>query len=63
MTEAEYIIATNLARVRTSINALRETLGGEEWGLPDELRKTILKELYDCERVLSAKIDIAMMGE
>ncbi|HET8706571.1 MAG TPA: hypothetical protein VFM46_09745 [Pseudomonadales bacterium] len=52
MTEAEYIIATNRAKVSIALHALRDVLAGSDWGVDkDEITK-VLQSLYSIEQHL-----------
>lgn len=57
MTEKEYIIATNRVKVSAALSLIRDTLGGDEYGVGDEERKDILKALCMIEEKLFAMID------
>lgn len=54
MTEAEYIAATNLAKVRIAISVVSEILPGFDGVTTDEGQQIILGELYKWQDDLTA---------
>lgn len=58
MTEREYLISTNLTKIRAAYYLLRDTMEGFDGVVTKERLTPILNELYNMQEALSNKIRI-----
>ena len=58
MTEEQYICASNRVKVTHAKNLIKDVLPGENYGISENVHKTLLKALSTCERVLFDSYEI-----
>lgn len=55
MTETEYVIVSNLARVRAALKIIQDIT--PNWGVTEEEKKSLANQLYDIEERISGTIE------
>lgn len=58
MTESDYILVTNLAKVRVAIHVIRETMTDTAGAITKETQSELYSKLYDIEQKLYRAIDV-----
>lgn len=57
ISERDYIICTNLAKVRIAFSTIKDLCEGKEYGVPDEeheqVRKTIYQWMRNLEKIVN----------
>jgi hypothetical protein len=55
MTETEYMIVSNLARLRAALKIIQDIMPG--YGVTEEEKKTLANQMYDIEERISETIE------
>ena len=58
MTEAEYLITANKAKICAAMDLVRDVLPGDKWGVSKQERGEIMDLLYVCRNRLADMIYI-----